>query len=103
MTLARLASAHTADTIPQGSAQFVLREATAAIPLGDVIDFAKERGRLEKELAKAQSEIAKIDTKLNNAEFVARAPEEVVDEQKERRAEAAALAERLGQALAMLG
>jgi len=103
MTLARLASAHTAESIPQGSAQFVLREATAAIPLGDVIDFAKERVRLEKELAKAQSEIGKIDAKLGNADFMARAPEEVVDEQKERRAEAAALAERLGQALAMLG
>ncbi|MBV9570650.1 MAG: valine--tRNA ligase [Alphaproteobacteria bacterium] len=103
MTLARLASAHTADSIPQGSAQFVLHEATAAIPLGAVIDFAKERARLEKELAKAQSEIAKIDGKLNNADFVARAPEEIIDEQKERRAEAAALAERLNQALGMLG
>ncbi|HEX3652333.1 MAG TPA: valine--tRNA ligase [Rhizomicrobium sp.] len=103
MTLARLASAHTADAIPQGSAQFVLREATAAIPLGDVIDFARERARLEKELVKAQSEIGKIDAKLGNADFMARAPEEVVDEQKERRAEAAALAERLAQALSMLG
>jgi valyl-tRNA synthetase len=81
----------------------VLHEATAAIPLGDVIDFAKERARLEKEVAKAQSEISKIDAKLGNADFIARAPEDVVDEQKERRAEAAALAERLGQALAMLG
>ena len=103
MTLARLASAHTADSISHGSAQFVLREATAAIPLGDVIDFAKERARLEKELAKAQSEIAKIDAKLNNTDFVARAPEEIIDEQKERRAEAAALSARLTQALAMLG
>jgi valyl-tRNA synthetase len=103
MTLARLASAHTAVSIPQGSAQFVLREATAAIPLGDVIDFAKERARLEKELAKAQSEIGKIDAKLNNADFVSRAPEEIIDEQKERRAEATALAERLTQALSMLG
>jgi len=103
LTLARLASAGAADAIPQGSAQFVLREATAAIPLGDVIDFAKERARLEKELAKAQSEIGKFDAKLNNADFVARAPEEIIDEQKERRAEAAALAQRLSQALTMLG
>jgi valyl-tRNA synthetase len=102
-TLARLASAQTADAIPQGSAQFVLREATAAIPLGDVIDFAKERARLEKELAKAQAEVGKIDAKLNNADFVSRAPEEIIDEQKERRADAAALAERLNQALRMLG
>ncbi len=41
MTLARLASAHTADTLPDGSAQFVLGEAIVALPLGDVIDFAK--------------------------------------------------------------
>jgi valyl-tRNA synthetase len=99
MTLARLASAQTADSIPEGSAQFVLREATAAIPLGDVIDFAKERARLEKELAKAQAEIGKIDAKLNNADFVSRAPEEIIDEQKERRAEAAAQAAKLRSAL----
>jgi len=103
MTLARLASAHTADSVPPGSAQFVLREATAAIPLGDVIDFAKERARLDRELAKAESEIAKIDAKLGNADFMARAPEDVVEEQKERRAEAVALVDRLRQALAMLG
>ncbi len=55
MTLARLASAHPADALPAGSAQFVLGEATVALPLGDVIDFAKERARLEKELKKAQT------------------------------------------------
>jgi valyl-tRNA synthetase len=102
MTLARLASAHTADAIPQGSAQFVLREATAAIPLGDVIDFGRERARLTKELAKAQSEIGKIDAKLNNAEFVSRAPEEIIDEQKERRAESAAIVGRLTEAISRL-
>jgi valyl-tRNA synthetase len=102
MTLARLVSAETADVLPPGSAQFVVREATAAIPLGDVIDFAKERARLEKDLAKARSEIGKIDAKLGNPDFVSRAPEEIIDEQKERRSETAALAERLSQALQML-
>jgi valyl-tRNA synthetase len=103
LTLARLASAQVSDSVPSGSAQFVLGEAMAALPLGDVIDFAKERARLEKELSKAQSEIGKIDAKLNNADFLARAPEEVVDEQKERRAAAAALAGRLREALSRLG
>ncbi|MFL5238256.1 MAG: valine--tRNA ligase, partial [Rhizomicrobium sp.] len=102
ITLARLTSAETADVLPPGSAQFVVREATAAIPLGDVIDFAKERARLEKDLARAQSEIGKIDAKLGNPDFVSRAPEEIIDEQKERRSETAALAERLSQALQML-
>jgi valyl-tRNA synthetase len=42
-------------TMPQGSAQFVVGEAVAALPLGDVIDFAKERARLQKELQKAEA------------------------------------------------
>jgi valyl-tRNA synthetase len=102
MTLARLASAETADSIPPGSAQFVVGEATAALPLGDVIDFAKERVRLEKELKKAQDEITRFDAKLDNADFVARAPEDVIDEQREKRAEAAVLAARLNEAVARL-
>ncbi|HTW34078.1 MAG TPA: valine--tRNA ligase [Rhizomicrobium sp.] len=103
LTLARLATADIADTIPKGSAQFVVGDAVAALPLGDVIDFAKERTRLEKELQKAEGEIARVDAKLNNPDFVARAPEDVIDEQKEKRAEAEALASRLKEAVARLG
>ncbi|HEX3674295.1 MAG TPA: valine--tRNA ligase [Rhizomicrobium sp.] len=102
MTLARLASAHAADGLPQGSAQFVLGEATVALPLGDVIDFAKERARLEKELKKAEDEIARFDAKLSNEQFVSRAPEEVLTEQREKRADAAALAIRLKDAVSRL-
>ena len=102
LTLARLSSARGSSEIPQGSAQFVLGEAVAALPLGDVIDFAKERTRLAKDLKKAEEEIARFDAKLGNAAFVAKAPEEVIEEQKERRAEAAALALRLQEALKRL-
>jgi len=103
LTLARLSSAEFADSIPQGSAQFVVGECVAALPLGDVIDFAKERARLQKELQRLESEIARFDAKLGDADFVARAPEEVIDEQKEKRADAAATAERLREALSRLG
>ena len=99
MTLARLSGVRVASEFPQGSAQFVLGEAVVALPLGDVIDLDKERARLAKDLKKAEAEIAKFDAKLNNAAFVAKAPEEVIEEQKERRAEAAALAARLQEAL----
>src|SRR6201999_2033540 len=102
MTLARLSSAQIADAIPSGSAQFVIGEAVAALPLGDVIDFAKERARLEKELKKAQDEIARFDAKLSNEQFVSRAPEDVLTEQREKRAEAAALAARLTDAITRL-
>jgi len=103
LTLARLATAEISDTIPKGSAQFVVGEAVAALPLAGVIDFAKERTRLEKELQKAEGEIARVDAKLNNPDFVARAPEDVIDEQKDKRAEAEALASRLKEAVARLG
>jgi valyl-tRNA synthetase len=102
LTLARLASADIADAIPPGSAQFVLGEAIAALPLGDVIDFAKERARLAKELQKAEAEIARFDAKLSNQQFVSRAPEDVLAEQREKRAEALALASRLKEAVARL-
>jgi valyl-tRNA synthetase len=102
LSLARLTSAEAADAIPKGSAQFVLEEATVALPLGDVIDFAKERGRLEKDLKKAQEEIARFDAKLSNQQFVSRAPEDVLAEQREKRAEAATLAARLTDAIKRL-
>ena len=98
-TLARLSSAETADAIPNGSAQFVIGEAVVALPLGDVIDFAKERVRLEKELKKANDEIVRFDAKLSNEQFVSRAPEDVLAEQREKRAEAVQLKARLSEAL----
>jgi valyl-tRNA synthetase len=102
LTLARLSSADVAVALPKGSAQFVLGEATVGLPLGDVIDFAKERARLEKELKKAEDEIRRIDAKLSNEQFVSRAPEEVLTEQREKRAEYAATAARLKEAVARL-
>jgi len=102
LTLARLTQADPADSIPKGSAQFVLGEAVVALPLGDVIDFAKERARLEKDLKKTQDEIARFDAKLSNEQFVAKAPEEVLAEQREKRAEASALAARLSDAIGRL-
>jgi valyl-tRNA synthetase len=101
-TLARLSSAEAAPAIPKGSAQFVLGEAVVALPLGDVIDFAKERARLEKDLKKAQDEITRFDAKLSNEQFVSKAPEEVLSEQRDKRAEAAALAVRLTDAIGRL-
>ena len=100
--LARLTSANIADAIPKGSAQFVLGESVVALPLGAVIDFAKERLRLEKDLKKAQDEISRFDAKLSNEEFVSKAPENVLAEQREKRDDAAALAVRLTDAIGRL-
>jgi valyl-tRNA synthetase len=88
---------------PQGSARIVVDETTFVLPLADVIDIAKERSRLAKERDRAQAEIAKLDAKLGDATFTARAPEHVVEEQRERRAAQAALAGKLEEALQQLG
>ncbi|NBC96459.1 MAG: valine--tRNA ligase [Deinococcus-Thermus bacterium] len=85
---------------PKGAAQAVHDEATLILPLAEVIDLDQERRRLEKEVGKLDQEIGKIDKKLGNAQFLAKAPEEVVEEQRERRAEHAAARDRLATALA---
>ena len=72
--------------VPEGSAQIVLDEAVIVLPLSGVIDLETEKARLQKEVDRVSNEIAGIDRKLENAEFVARAPEHVVQEQHERRA-----------------
>jgi valyl-tRNA synthetase len=73
---------------PQGAVQLIVRGEVAALPLQGVIDIATEKTRLEKELARVQSDIARIDGKLANADFVARAPEDVVDGEREKRDDA---------------
>jgi len=102
LRLARLSELRVAAEAPVGAVQGVLDEATLALPIADVIDIAQERARLAKEVAKAEGEIAKIDKKLSNEAFVAKAPEEVVEENRERRAEEQERRDRLAAALGRL-
>jgi valyl-tRNA synthetase len=76
---------------------------SAMLPLEGVIDLGAERTRLAKARAAAQAEAQKIAAKLANADFVARAKEEVVEENRERLADAEAEIARLGAALARIG
>jgi valyl-tRNA synthetase len=100
--LARVSEISSASSAPQGSVQLLVRGEVAALPLKGVIDLAAERARLDKELAKADSDIQRVDAKLSNENFVARAPEEVVEEEKEKREEAVARKAKIAAALATL-
>jgi valyl-tRNA synthetase len=83
--LARLNTISFADAVQPGSAQIFVRGGIAALPLLGLVDFTVERARLVKERDAERKEIDRIDQKLGNPDFVRRAPEEVVDENRERR------------------
>ncbi len=85
--------------LPKGAVQSVVDEAVFALPIGEVIDIDQEKSRLERELQKLAGEIGKIDAKLGNENFVARAPEEVVEEQRERLADLQQSRDRLSEAI----
>jgi valyl-tRNA synthetase len=86
-----------------GTAQLVLDEATLLIPLAGLIDLAAERARLERDRKRALDEAAKVAAKLSRADFVDRAPAEIVAENRARQAASEAEAARLGAALARIG
>jgi valyl-tRNA synthetase len=100
--LARIADISFADAPPQGAVQLLVRGDVAALPLKGVIDIGAEKSRLEKELAKVASDIARVDAKLGNADFVARAPEEVVEGEREKRDEAVERRGKINEALERL-
>ena len=100
--MARIESIEMVTAAPKGSLQTVLDEATLIMPIAEIIDLDKERARLKKELEKLAAEIAKIDVKLGDAKFVSNAPEEIIAEQKSRRANFEATLSKLSQALKQL-
>jgi valyl-tRNA synthetase len=100
--MARLSDISFADRAPEGAVQLLVRGEIAALPLKGVIDLAAERARLDKEIAKADADIKRVDTKLGNEKFVANAPEDIVEEEKEKREAAVARKEKILEALERL-
>jgi valyl-tRNA synthetase len=66
--------------------QIISDKAIIYIPLAEIIDFEKEIARLETEKKKLLSEIERIDKKLSNQGFVAKAPAAVIEGEKAKRA-----------------
>ena len=83
--MARLSEISFAADAPQGAVQLLVRDEIASLPLKGLIDLSAEKLRLDKEIAKADADIKRVDAKLSNEKFVANAPEEIVEEEKEKR------------------
>ncbi len=103
MQMLRVAEVKVVETAPAGAIPYVVEGATLALPVAEFIDVAAERARLGKEVANLAADIDRTAKKLANADFVARAPEEVVEENRERLADAEASKAKLEAALARLG
>ncbi len=88
--------------IPKGSISVVVGEATYYLPLAGVIDVDAEKDRLNKNLDKLKKEIASVAGRLNNDNFVAKAPATVIEENKKGLDEAAQKAEKINLALERL-
>jgi valyl-tRNA synthetase len=86
--LARVERFESVESLPPGGIQAVVEGATLILALGEVVDLPKERERLGKEIGKLDAELVKIGAKLGNANFLAKAKPEVVEEQRERQVDA---------------
>ncbi len=92
------------DVIPsEGVAKAVVGSMTIAMPLAGMVDVAKERERLEKEIASVEKFVTQLSAKLENAEFVARAPEHVIAQEKQKLADAQARHDALRRELKSVG
>ena len=85
--LARLSSMEIGGQRPKGAATAVVEGNTVFVLLEGVIDLDKEEARLEKEIAKLTKELVKLDKKLNNEDFLAKAPDNVVEKVRGQQAE----------------
>ena len=83
------------DAAQAGQVSIVTHAAQMSIPLGELVDLAKEKARIEKELKKQSAELEKLNAKLNNPGFVNKAPEHVVAAEKERAVQLAELVAKL--------
>lgn len=104
--LCRLAGASEVEIAPEvkleGAVSAVTDSARLFIPLADLIDREKELARLNKELAACQKDIGIISGKLSNEKFMAKAPEKIVEQEKEKLARAKERLENIQESLKAL-
>jgi valyl-tRNA synthetase len=98
----RLTLVESGGAVPQSGRQVVRASIEVVVPLAGLVDIAAESARIQKEIGKADKEIAQIEKKLGNEKFLANAPAEVVEEQRTRLKGEQSRRQRLGAALEAL-
>jgi valyl-tRNA synthetase len=90
-------------TPPTASARVVLPEMELFVPLAGWIDIESEKTRLRSEMAAAEADLAPSEAKLANEQFLSRAPEDVVEKERQKAAEFRRKRDRLTANLRSLG
>ena len=103
LRLARLSDVEAVENFGKGTARGAVDGVDIGLPLADILDLDAERARLEKTMARVDDEISKISRKLDNPGFVAKAPPEVVEENRRRLDEENSRRSAIEAALARLG
>ena len=85
-----------------GMVTVVTHDANVYLPLSELVDFEKELARIEKELTKARENLERIEKKLSNEAFTAKAPEAVVNAERERAEKARTLITKLEESAAAM-
>ena len=80
---------------PAGAVTVVVRDTVIYLPLGGLVDLDAERGRLERELARAEGDLVRLESKLGNPEFVGKARPDIVAHERARQVELRGRSERL--------
>ena len=104
--LAYASEIHVTDKPPEstdGMVSVITDNARMFMPMAELVDLEKERARMEKELANAKKQLDGQNAKLANENFVSRAPEHVVNLEREKKAKLEALIENLEDSLKKLG
>jgi valyl-tRNA synthetase len=88
LRLARAETIELTETVPTSSVSVVVEGTTLILPLGAVVDLGQEKARLKKEIDRLDGELARFAAKLGNPGFLANAKPEIIEEQRERQADA---------------
>jgi valyl-tRNA synthetase len=93
---------HLEGAMPKGAVQDVIDEATMILPIAEVIDVKMEKARLEKEITKLEIEVIRFEGKLGNKNFIANAPDAVVETERQRLSDASQARDKMSEALGRL-
>lgn len=88
--------------IEDDAVSVVIPKATIYMPFAELVDIAKEKERLEKEVQKLEKELVRVNGMLSNPNFVSKAPEKKINEEKEKKAKYEQMMEQVKQQLARL-